>query len=164
MTIHLTKGRNKPDTLACFRNDGSCTWAALNLPSAHDVGHYAVETTLGFCDAFFGLLAQGWAIQDFGQSNPLTGEKPDIPIQGLQVEALVGLLDIERCSGLALDFESFHELMDIACAGMDVPTPMINACQLAAIRSLLASLLGLWAELPGGEKMELSFPKSLTES
>ena len=32
----------------------------------HDLIHYVVETTLGYREAFFGLLAAGWDIQDFG--------------------------------------------------------------------------------------------------
>lgn len=158
MTIRLTKGKNKPDTLTCLRDDGSCTWTALNLPPAHDLGHYAIETMLGFRHAFFGLLAQGWAIQDFGQPNPLTGEKPTIPIEAIQTEALAGLLDMERRSHLPPDYAEFQELLACACAGLNVPVPELAPDHLDAIRSRQTVLLHRWTALDDGETLELPFP------
>ena len=32
----------------------------------HDLKHHAVETTLGFRRAFFGLMAEGWSFETFG--------------------------------------------------------------------------------------------------
>lgn len=158
MTIRLTKGKNKPDTLTCLRDDGSCTWTALNLAPAHDLGHYAIETTLGLRDAFFGLPAQGWAIQDFGQPDPLTGEKPAIPTEAMQAEALAGLLDMERRSHLPPDYAEFHEMLVSVCAGLEVPVPTLTTAQLDAIRSRHTELLHQWADLSKGETLELPFP------
>ncbi len=158
MTIRLTQGKNKPDTLTCLRDDGSCTWTVLNLTPAHDLGHYAIETTLGFRDAFFGLLAQGWAIQDFGQPDPMTGDKPANPTEAIQAEALAGLLDMERRSHLPPDYAEFHAMLVSACAGLNVPLPALSQGQLEAIRSRHLELLHQWAELPEGETLELPFP------
>ncbi len=158
MTIRLMKGKNKPDTLACLREDGSCTWTALNLPPAHDLGHYAIETILGFREAFFGLLMQDWAIQDFGQPDSLTGEKPTIPSEAIQAEALAGLLDMEHRSCCPPDYTAFYEMLACACDGLNVLMPALSQAQLDAIRCRYAALLRHWAVLPEGETLELPFP------
>jgi hypothetical protein len=157
MTIQFTKGRNKPDTLTCRRNDGSCTWTALNLAAGHDLGHYAIETTLGLRHAFFGLLAQGWAIQDFERPDPTTGRKPVIPPEALQAEVLAGLLDLERRSRRPPTHGAFLEMLTSACAGFGLPVPALSAAQLDRIRSCHAALLRQWAELPEGTSLELEF-------
>ena len=157
MTIRFTKGQNKPDTLTCRRDDGSCTWTALNLPAAHDLGHYALETTLGCRHAFFGLLAQGWDIQDFGRPDPKTGRKPTIPPEAIQAEALAGLLDMERRSAHPPAYGIFTEMLASACAGLGVPAPALDAAQLAAIRACHAALLRRWAETAEGMSLELDF-------
>ena len=157
MTIRFTKGQNKPDTLTCQRSDGSCTWTALNLPPAHDLGHYALETTLGFNHAFFGLLAQGWDIQDFGRPDPKTGRKPAIPPEAIQAEVLAGLLDIENRSAQPPAHAAFLEMLASACAGLGVPVPLLDAAQLEAIRARHAALLRQWAEAAEGTSLELDF-------
>ena len=64
------KGKNqhkhRPDTLTCIRDDGSATWMHIHRGFVqHDFAHYVVETTLGFQDSFFGLVAKGYNIPDF---------------------------------------------------------------------------------------------------
>ena len=159
MTIRLTKGKNKMNTLVCVRDDGSRTWIALNLPPAHDLGHYAIETTLGFRNAFFGLLTQGWGIEDFGRPDPLTGEKPTIPSEALQTEAIAGLLDMEQRSRHAPNYAEFDALLACACAGMGLPAPALTMAQLDAIRGRHTDLLHQWIALPEGETLNLSFPR-----
>lgn len=157
MTIRFTRGQNKPDTLTCRRDDGSCTWAALNQPAAHDLGHYALETTLGFRQGFFGLLAQGWDIQGFGRPDPQTGRKPILPPEALQSEVLVGLLDMERRSGHPPAHGAFVEMLTIACAGLGLIVPTLDAAHLDAIRARRAALVRQWAETAEGMSLELDF-------
>src|SRR5262249_62175861 len=52
----------------------------------HDLVHYCVESTLGFRDAFFGLIAAGWNLEDFGQPWP----RGPLPDQALLSEQVVG--------------------------------------------------------------------------
>ncbi len=157
MTIRFTKGGDKPDTLTCRRGDGSCTWTALNLAAGHDLGHYAIETTLGFRDAFFGLIAQGWAIQDFGRPDPETGRKPAVPPEAMQAEVLAGLLDLERRSDHPPTFPAFEEMLTSACAGLGLPAPALGAAELMAIRARHTALLRRWADLTEGTALELDF-------
>jgi hypothetical protein len=90
MIIRCTKGKqNKPDTLTCVRDDGSITWehSAVGIP--HDLLHFAVETTLGYRSAFYGLVAAGCDIGAFGTKE---GEKDTYPTEALWAKTLVGLL------------------------------------------------------------------------
>lgn len=55
--------------LRCVRADGSATWQKQESRHAaffalHDLTHFAVESTLGFQRGFFGLIAQGWEIEE----------------------------------------------------------------------------------------------------
>jgi hypothetical protein len=69
----------------------------------HDLTHYAVETALGYRRGFFGLIAEGWDIEE------TTGETPrgSLPPEALEVERIVGLLDSERASGTLWSAEEF---------------------------------------------------------
>ncbi len=157
MTIRFTKGQNEPDTLTCRRDDGSCTWTALNLAAGHDLGHYAIEMVLGFRHAFFGLLAQGWDIQDFGRPDSKTGKKPAIPPEAIQAEALAGLLDMERRSDHPPTHTAFVEMLASACAGLGLPAPALDTAQLDAVRARHAALLRQWTEIAEGTSLELDF-------
>ena len=66
MVIQLKKGRDGPATLACVRVDGTRTWGKEHpFFPVHDITHCAVESVLGYDQAFFGLIAAGWDIDDF---------------------------------------------------------------------------------------------------
>src|SRR5262245_20177690 len=93
MVINLKKGRDGPSTLACVRADGTRTWGREHpFFPLHDLTHCAVESVLGLNEAFFGLIAAGWAIDDF--EKPGAGAR--IPFQGILAEHIVGVLDRER--------------------------------------------------------------------
>jgi hypothetical protein len=96
MKIELKKGKDGPSTLACVRLDGTRTWAKLHpFFPRHDLTHCAVESVLGFDSAFFGLVAAGWALGDFGQR----GASGRLPTEARWAESLAGLLDREQAAG-----------------------------------------------------------------
>ena len=96
--IRLKKGGDGPATLTLARPDGTRTWSRLHpFSPVHDLLHYAVETTLEFNEAFFGLLVSGWDIDTFGEP----GAPARMPPQAMWAETIVGLLDQERGSGVA---------------------------------------------------------------
>lgn len=72
MRVQLTKRVGGGVVLNCIRADGTVTWQTQDGPLGlffpyHDLTHYAVETVLGFRHAFYGLLADGRAIDDTGE-------------------------------------------------------------------------------------------------
>jgi hypothetical protein len=158
MRIHLKKGRDGPSTLACIRNDGTRTWAHEHpfFPS-HDLTHCAVESALGLDQAFFGLIAAGWEIDDFAQP----GASKRMPFEALLAEHIVGILDRERGLPNVLTTAEVNEAIVASLsvaerAGFRPITPS----QLVAVRSLRARLERRWRELAMGATLELEFPVS----
>ncbi len=156
MVIRFKKGKNrskhKPDTLTCIRNDGSVTWTHLHRGFVqHDFAHYVVETTLGFENAFFGLVAKGYDIPNF--SDPKAERPFDIPEEAIETEPIVALLQADLLEDLGYSGDSdgiFHD----HSASLPVS---ITAKQLEVMRQGLRRLLGRWHDLQPGETMTLQF-------
>jgi hypothetical protein len=68
LLIEIAKRANGAGVLRCTRQDGSVTWQKQTKHAAHfalhDLTHYAVETALGYRRGFFGLIAEGWDVED----------------------------------------------------------------------------------------------------
>ena len=145
--IEIAKPADGAGVLRCIREDGSVTWQKQNRHAAHfalhDLTHYAVETVLGYRQAFFGLIADGWEIEETaGQS-----ERGDLPAEALEAEKIVGLFDAERASSALWTLEEFNRF---------TPRKLIEA-EIHSIRSLRAELFSKWAATPPGLKLELTF-------
>jgi hypothetical protein len=152
LTIELKKGRNGPASLACLRADGSRTWAKLHpfLP-AHDLNHCAVESVLGYSEAFFGLIATGWELDDFAQP----GAAGRLPPQALWAEHLVGLLERQ----VATDARGLNEaLMASLPEPLRSEAPVLTDELLAAIERLRLRLRTRWESLPPGATLRVGFP------
>jgi len=146
LAIQITKRRDGGSVLRCTRADGSVTWQKQDGPGAaffpvHDLTHFAVEATLGSRRGFFGLIADGWNIDDTTGK----GRRGRLPDEALEVERMVGLFDRERASGVAMSVEEFAEF-----AGRRLAEE-----QLQAVRSRGAELLRQWRALPPGSALEL---------
>ncbi|MCG9127368.1 hypothetical protein JT359_07160 [Candidatus Poribacteria bacterium] len=151
MTIRIKKGKNrykhKPDTLTCIRDDGSVTWTHI-YPAfvLHDLSHYVVEKTLGFKDAFLGLVSKGYNIPEF--SLPKSNRSFEIPDEAISVEPIVALLQMEH-------WDSFPEkLINIESA--ELP-PHITFEQIDNMRKKLNELVQQWEDLLPGETLELEY-------
>ena len=121
----------------------------------HDMTHYCVESVLGFDRGFYGLLAEGWDISDFGKPE---NKGLDFSEAGL-VEVVVGMFDLERMSGergdaedLAAKIASYYESRGRPC-----PDITVTQAHIDQIRALRARLFEQWRGLPAGESMELEF-------
>lgn len=155
MKIRFLKGKDKPDTLHCIRADGSQTWTRLSpgFGPLHDLAHYVVETTLGFDRGFYGLLAQGRAIEEFAD----TEDRRWVGEQGLQAETIVMTLQHET-AGTATP-EAFFEMVEQACEGLGLAAPAtLTSEALAVMRERYRQLLRQWAQTPLGGDLELDFP------
>jgi uncharacterized C2H2 Zn-finger protein len=69
LKIEIVKRADGAGLLRCTRADGTVTWQKQSERHAlhfthHDLTHFAVETTLGYGQGFFGLIASGWDIED----------------------------------------------------------------------------------------------------
>jgi hypothetical protein len=154
MLIRFHKGRDV-DVLTCIRPDGSTTWNRLgprSLPIAHDLMHYAVETTLGLRNAFFGLVAAGWDITTFAER----GAARRLPPEAVQVEFLVGQLQSELL-GPQSDEAIFLATLRQSFTNAGVAMLEVTPGQLHRIRAHVRGLLDRWHALPVGESIELGF-------
>jgi hypothetical protein len=127
---------------------------------AHDLTHYAVESTLGFRCGFYGLLAEGWEIADFAAPWP----RGPIPEEALVVELIVGFFDAERRQGEAMTAEAFQAQAEQYVAsrravGKTVPQGVrpLDESELERVRSRRAELLAQWAAVPAGGALDLEF-------
>ena len=101
MRVQITKKADGSGVLRCIRDDGSVTWQKQTDRHAaffalHDLTHFAVETTLGYQRGFFGLIAEGWEMEDTTGK----GARGPLPPEAVEVEGIVGLLDAERAGAL----------------------------------------------------------------
>jgi hypothetical protein len=151
MLIRFKKGKNrykhKPDTLTCIRDDGTVTWNHIHRGFVqHDFAHYVVETTLGFQNAFFGLVAKGYDIPDF--SLPTSKRPSKIPPEAMEVEPIVALLQAEL-------WDSIPDPL-LQPDSQELPVN-VTIEQIEAMRQHLRKLLQQWQNLMPGESMDLQF-------
>ena len=158
MKISLTK-QSGHVVLTCTRADGSVTWqksAHGGFFGAHDLLHYAVETTLGLRESFFGLIAAGRAIELFSAPGTATS----LPAEALHTELMVNQLMIGRNFDDYADGEAFNKTLIESWQKSNHrghPPPSLTDDQLAAIRRCYEELLADWERVPAGGKLELQF-------
>jgi hypothetical protein len=160
MQIEISKRTDGSVVLKFRRRDGTEEWQKQQGPHAaffplHDLTHYSVETTLGIADAFCGLVAAGWTIEDTTGK----GKRGPITHNAVFVESVVGTLDVERASGSRWTADEFNENTARHAAGGGRPAPrVLTDDELANIRKRRAELFAAWQELPPGRTLELTFP------
>lgn len=160
LTIAIKKKTDGSASLACWRADGSATWqrqegAQGRFFPRHDLTHYAVETVLGLDRAFYGLVASGWELSDFGPPWP----RGPLPATALAAEVIVGYLDGERAAGTTWSAKEFNT----SAAGYhgargESPGLALRESDLQRIRQTRAALFARWDALPPGATLELLFP------
>src|SRR5882672_6679260 len=152
LVIVIKKKSDGSAALTCRRADGSVTWQRQDGQQGrffplHDLTHYAVETVLHHPRGFYGLVAAGWDLTDFGNPWP----RGPLPVEALASELLVGFLDRERGAGALWSAADFNA----TCNGQ---APVVTDDQLNQVRDKRRELFARWASLPAGESLELPFP------
>lgn len=142
MEISIRKRADGSGVLRCRRADGSVTWQRQDRHAAffalHDLTHFAVETVLGYSRGFFGLVSEGWEMEE------TTGQEArgPVPAEALEVEKLVGLLDAERAGGVSWSAADFNAVWG---AGRE-----LTEADLAAVRGRRAELFRRWEGVEAG--------------
>ena len=151
LQITLKKISAERAALSCRRPDGSVTWSRMQpFFPLHDLTHVAVESTLGFRAAFFGLIASGWTLEDFARP----GVAARLPEEALRAEIMVGVFD---GLGWAPTHAEFSASFAAALAGKGVPDFRVSPEQFAAICRLRADLRARWLAVPTGEALQWEF-------
>jgi hypothetical protein len=154
----MTKRTDGGFVLRCVRADGSATWQKQQAHAAffalHDLTHFAVESTLDYERGFFGLIAQGWEIEDTTGK----GKRGRLPHEAVEVEHIVGAFDRERASGVFVTAEDFNSFAasQAASAGRPAPRPLTEE-EIQRIRARRGELMSQWLALPPGETLELRY-------
>jgi hypothetical protein len=146
--VQITKRDDGAGLLKCIRDDRSCTWQKQPDRHAahfalHDLTHFAVETTLGYRNAFFGLLEQGWDMDDVTGK----GGRGPLPAEATEVESIVGLLDAER-AGVIWTCEEFNQFSKAR---------QLTADEMRQIKARRSELFGRWFALGTGQTLDLEF-------
>ncbi|WP_092979785.1 hypothetical protein [Robiginitalea myxolifaciens] len=159
LKIQLQKKRDLA-ILRCERPDGSITFSRMQHAMAfHDLAHYAVEMELGFSQAFYGLLAEGYAIEDFElprDKRPEALIPANLPEESLQTEHLVNLLQVHAIQDSTTDIRK--QLAEILAENELSYPKNLSPERLASIQERLQELLENWKRLQVGQSLELSFP------
>jgi hypothetical protein len=157
ITIHFKRGAPS-STLTVKRADGSSTWTKLYPGTEmHDLAHHAVEETLALDHAFYGILAQGYDIDEF--EAPKDERHPDLQPKNLKPEAiqtehLVNLLLTELQYGVPID-DFLVQFNSILQQSSLPPMDRLTTESLAIIRSRLSKLCTCWRATKTGEILEL---------
>ncbi len=155
LLIAFKKKADGSSVLHCLRPDGSATWQRRQGPffALHDLAHYAVETILGLRYGFFGMLAEGWNITDYGTPWP-RGPIPDYArADAMLAESLAGFLDTERAMGAQQSAADFNDKFAVDHA----LERRLTEAELTQVRAMNAELMGQWITLPLGQSLELRF-------
>lgn len=162
LLIRIKKKSDGSAALSALRADGTTTWQRQEgqlgrFFPLHDLTHYAVETTLGFTAAFFGLIAQGWDISDFGKRP----SKELLQAEAGLAELIVGFFDLERATGIVETADALNEKIRSYYTDRRLPCPecSITEAQVGSIRERRAGLFASWRALPAGQALELPFDR-----
>lgn len=152
MRVQITKKADGSGVLRCVRDDGSVTWQKQTdrhaaYFSLHDLTHFAVETALGFRRGFFGLIAEGWDIEDTTGK----GARGPLPPEAAQAEMMVGVFSAERAGGAIWTVDEFNEY----AATMGVRK--LTADEIVRVKKKRSELFQQWAEVAPGETLELAY-------
>lgn len=160
ITIRIKKNADGRTSLSCTRSDGTTTWQRQEGGQAaffprHDLTHYAVETVLGHTKGFYGLVAAGWDLSDFGNPWP----RGRLPVDAALSERIVGFLDLERGTGQIGRADDLNALLTEFCREHSLPAPTpISEDDLNRVRRMRGELFARWDAVPPGDALELAFP------
>jgi len=159
LTIRIKKNPDGRTSLSCTRADGSTTWQRQEGGQAaffprHDLTHYAVETVLDHDKGFYGLVAAGWDLTDFGTPWP----RGKLPLDANISEMIVGFLDLERASGHIGRAEDLNANLAQFCRENSLAAPrLLSDDDLNRVRQKRAELFARWDAVPPGDALELPF-------
>ena len=159
LLIRIKKNPDGRSSLSCTRADGSTTWQSMKNAQAaffprHDLTHYAVETVLGHPRGFYGMVAAGWDLTDFGTPWP----RGPMPKESVLSEMIVGFLDLERASGeLARVDDVNQRLREFSTENGLAEPAVLTDDDLQAVRQKRGELFAMWDAVEPGNALELAF-------
>ena len=113
---------------------------------------------LGFREAFYGLVADGWDLSRFAEP----GVARTIPAEAGLAEVLVGFFDTERATGTRATAEDFNWKIRTYYDEHATPMPTFRMTddQLERIRAVRGELFARWQAVQPGDALVLSFDRT----
>jgi hypothetical protein len=159
MVIRIKKLKDGRTALSCIRADGTTTWQRQDGGHAaffpkHDLTHYAVETTLGLGQGFYGLVASGWDLADFGSPWP----RGPLPREANISELIVAAFDLERNTGGSASAREINDKVGEYWRENSLPEfPRITDDDVVKVRQRRAELFAKWEAVKPGDSLEIPF-------
>ena len=159
LVIRIKKGADGRTSLSCTRADGSTTWqkqqgAQASFFPRHDLTHYAVEMVFGHRRGFYGLVADGWDLGDFGTPWP----RGKLPKDANLSEIIVGFFDRERASGQMGTAQELNDELAAFCEENGLPAQeKFTESDLSRVRQKRGELFAQWESVEPGAVLELRF-------
>ena len=167
IVVRIKKGTDGRTSLSCQRADGTTTWqrqqgAQASFFPRHDITHYAVETVLSHSKGFYGLVAAGWDLSDFGTPWP----RGQLPKDANLSEIIVGFFDRERASGQMGSAQEINDELAEFAEENEVHVPeQLTEDDLSRVRKRRGELFAQWDAVRPGDALELLFdPAALVQS
>ena len=158
LQLKLILKKKSPRTIfELHRKDKSSIFSKIHPGmELHELGHWAVESSLALEDAFFGLISEGYTIEDFEKprdQRPVALMPKNLSASAIFVEHYVNLLMTELNSGINHNF--FEQLNEICNSKrIDIPNQFKKE-RVEQIRSLYLEKVNLWKDLELGKEMVL---------
>ncbi|WP_347922337.1 hypothetical protein [Pontimicrobium sp. SW4] len=160
MTITLKKSTTKSSILTIVRSDGSSTWSKLHRGlETHDLAHYAVESTLKFNKAFYGIINDGYTVADFElpkEQRPFAVRVENLHPDAIITEHIVNMLEVELLnSGFNDHFiEALKNILKVN--NLEFPNNL-NENTLKQIRTTYHKLYNQWLALTDDQELKINF-------
>jgi hypothetical protein len=153
--IEFAKKSDGSVILRCVRGDGTATWQRhegrnANFFPWHDLTHFAVETVLKHRRGFYGLVAEGWDLTDFGTPWP----RGPLPADAEPAELIVGMFDLERATGVRVTAEQIRAHVSAMAPSAEFD---LSDAELERIRKARSELFERWSAVPAGSTLKLDF-------
>lgn len=149
------KKREKKHLIVYKREGLSNYWIeADDFLIFHDLSHYAIERTLKYNNAFWGLIKSGINPSIF--ENKIERDRLFIADEAWYAECLANLFLIELTQG---QFDDFHEVFKESFLQMypEKTIPKITDQEIDAIRSYYAELIQQWKSLKTDQMLTVTF-------
>ncbi len=155
MKIIIKKKSDSKHTITYSREGFQDYWIeADDFLVLHDLCHYAIESTLRYKTAFWGLVSNGVNPGVF--ENKITRDALEISNEAWLSEHLANLLLIEFKQGI---FDDINEILEKSLLQQNpsIPFIKISPIELTAIRALHLKLIENWKAVKDGDNLSLDF-------
>ncbi len=155
MKIIIKKKAGNKHTISYIREGFEDYWIeADDFLVLHDLCHYAIESTLQYKNAFWGLIAKGINPSVF--ENKETRDALDLANEAWYAEHLANLLLIEFTQG---KFEDINAILEQSLRQQNsrIPTIQFSNIVVEEIRANLHTLIENWRSVKEDDNLSLNF-------